>query len=115
MNDFMKGRNGADELTIVMGFAGIVIAMIGSMARVQWLSWIAIAVSRTCTDAPAINAASATATPILKNRLFLFIAFLSRACDRPHRGWSPSPHRQPFPGWGLAADQNEIARVCRSP
>ena len=23
MNDFMKGRNGADELTIVMGFAGI--------------------------------------------------------------------------------------------
>ena len=44
MNDFMKGRNGADELTIVMGFAGIVIAMIGSMARVQWLSWVAIAV-----------------------------------------------------------------------
>lgn len=32
MNDFMKGRNGADELTIVMGFAGIVIAMIGSIA-----------------------------------------------------------------------------------
>ncbi len=44
MNDFMKGRNGADELTIVMGFAGIVIAMIGSMTRIQWLSWIAIAV-----------------------------------------------------------------------
>ena len=44
MNDFMKGRNGADELTIVMGFSGIVIAMIGSMARIQWLSWIAIAV-----------------------------------------------------------------------
>ncbi len=44
MNDFMKGRNGADELTIVMGFAGIVIAMIGSTARIQWLSWIAIAV-----------------------------------------------------------------------
>ena len=44
MNDFMKGRNGADELTIVMGFAGIAIAMIGSLARVQWLSWIAIAV-----------------------------------------------------------------------
>ena len=44
MNDFMKGRNGADELTIVMGFAGIVIAMIGSIARIQWLSWIAIAV-----------------------------------------------------------------------
>ena len=44
MNDFMKGRNGADELTIVLGFAGIIIAMIGSMARIQWLSWIAIAV-----------------------------------------------------------------------
>ena len=44
MNDFMKGRNGADELTIVMGFAGIIIAMIGSIARIQWLSWIAIAV-----------------------------------------------------------------------
>ena len=44
MNDFMNGRNGADELTIVMGFAGIVIAMIGSIARIQWLSWIAIAV-----------------------------------------------------------------------
>lgn len=44
MNDFMKGRNGADELTVVMGFAGIVIAMIGSIARIQWLSWIAIAV-----------------------------------------------------------------------
>ena len=44
MNDFMKGRNGADELTIVMGFAGIVIAIIGSIARIQWLSWIAIAV-----------------------------------------------------------------------
>ena len=44
MNDFMKGRNGADELTIVMGFAGIIIAMIGSMARIQWLSWVAIAV-----------------------------------------------------------------------
>ena len=44
MNDFMKGRNGADELTIVMGFVGIVIAMIGSIAHIQWLSWIAIAV-----------------------------------------------------------------------
>ena len=40
----MKGRNGADELTIVMGFVGIVIAMIGSIAHIQWLSWIAIAV-----------------------------------------------------------------------
>ncbi len=44
MNDFMKGRNGADELTIVLGFIGIIFAMVGSMARHQWLSWIAIAV-----------------------------------------------------------------------
>ena len=44
MNDFMKGRTGADELTIVICFAGIVIAMIGSIARIQWLSWIDIAV-----------------------------------------------------------------------
>ena len=44
MNDFMKGRNDADEFTIVLGLTGIVIAMIGSMARIQWLSWIAIAV-----------------------------------------------------------------------
>ena len=44
MNDFMKGRNVADELTIVMGFAGIIIAMIGSIAHIQWLSWIDIAV-----------------------------------------------------------------------
>lgn len=44
MNDFMKGRNGADELTIVLGFFGIVLAMIGSLAHFQWLSWIAIAV-----------------------------------------------------------------------
>ena len=44
MNDFMKGRNGADELTIVLGFIGIIFAMVGSMARIQWLSWIAIAV-----------------------------------------------------------------------
>ena len=44
MHDFTKGRKGADELTIVMGFAGIILAMIGSIARIQWLSWIAIAV-----------------------------------------------------------------------
>ena len=72
MNDFMKGRNGADELTIVMGFAGIVIAMIGSMARIQWLSWIAIAVivlgvlrglSRTSTRAEGDDTfVAATAT-----------------------------------------------------
>ena len=35
MNDFMKGRNGADELTVVLGFAGIIIAMIGSIARIR--------------------------------------------------------------------------------
>ena len=36
MNDFMKGRNGADELTVVLGFAGIIIAMIGSFMPMQW-------------------------------------------------------------------------------
>ena len=35
MNDFMKGRNGADELTIVLGFIGIIFAMVGSMAHHQ--------------------------------------------------------------------------------
>ena len=44
MDNFMKGRNGADELTIVLGFTGIIFAMVGSTARIQWLSWIAIAV-----------------------------------------------------------------------
>lgn len=44
MDNFMKGRNGADELTIVLGFFGIILAMIGSLAHFQWLSWIAIAV-----------------------------------------------------------------------
>ena len=29
MDNFMKGRNGADELTIVLGFFGIILAMIG--------------------------------------------------------------------------------------
>ena len=44
MDNFMKGRNGADELTIVLGFFGIILAMIGSLAHFQWLNWIAIAV-----------------------------------------------------------------------
>lgn len=44
MDNFMKGRNGADELTIMLGFFGIILAMIGSIAHFQWLSWIAIAV-----------------------------------------------------------------------
>ena len=44
MDNFMKGRNGADELTIVLGFFGIILAMVGSLAHFQWLSWIAIAV-----------------------------------------------------------------------
>lgn len=44
MDNFMKGRNGADELTIVLGFFGIILAMIGSLAHFQWLSWITIAV-----------------------------------------------------------------------
>ena len=44
MDNFMKGRNGADELTIVLGFFGIILAMVGSLAHFQWLSWIAMIV-----------------------------------------------------------------------
>ena len=42
MDKFMKDRYGADELTIVLGIAGVVLALIGSIAQAQWLSWIAI-------------------------------------------------------------------------
>lgn len=42
MDKFMKDRYGADELTIVLGICGIVIALIGSLARIQWLNWVAI-------------------------------------------------------------------------
>lgn len=42
MDNFMKGRYGADELTIVMGLAGLILALIGSLTHQQWLTWVAI-------------------------------------------------------------------------
>lgn len=44
MDDFMKDRYGADELTTVMGVAGMVLAFAGTVARLQWLSYIGLAV-----------------------------------------------------------------------
>ena len=44
MDKFMKGRYGADELTITLGVAGVIIALVASLARVQWLTWVAILV-----------------------------------------------------------------------
>ena len=42
MDKFMKGRYGADELTIALGVAGLIIALVASLARMQWLTWVAI-------------------------------------------------------------------------
>lgn len=42
MDKFMKGRYGADELTITLGLAGVIIALIASLARIQWLTWVAV-------------------------------------------------------------------------
>lgn len=93
----MKGRNGADELTIVMGFAGIIIAMIGSMARIQWLSWIAIAVivigvlrglSKNIDARHKENEAFVAATANVPG-LGKFVASLAPAPQRP------APHAQP--------------------
>ena len=97
MNDFMKGRNGADELTIVMGFAGIVIAMIGSLARIQWLSWIAIAIivigvlrglSKNIEARRKENAAFVAATANVPG-LGKFVASLGGGAARP------TPRAQP--------------------
>ena len=38
----MKGRYGADELTITLGVAGVIIALIASLARMPRLTWVAI-------------------------------------------------------------------------
>lgn len=43
MGDFMKDRNGADELTTAMGFAGMALALIGSLASIKALSWFGLA------------------------------------------------------------------------
>ena len=44
MNDFMKDRYGADELTISLGLAGAIIALIASLLNARVLTWIAVAV-----------------------------------------------------------------------
>ena len=44
MNDFMKDRYGVDDLTTALGGAGMVVALIGSLVRVSWIQWVAIAV-----------------------------------------------------------------------
>lgn len=44
MNDFMKDRYGVDELTCVLGGAGMLLALIGSIARIDPLTWIALAI-----------------------------------------------------------------------
>ncbi len=42
MNDFMKDRHGADELTITLGLLGVIIALIGSLLSAKVLSWISV-------------------------------------------------------------------------
>ena len=42
MNDFMNGRRGVDELTTALGFASMVLALIGSIFSISWLGWIAL-------------------------------------------------------------------------
>ena len=44
MQDFMKDRYGVDELTYLLGLSGMVLALIGSLANLRALSWLAIAV-----------------------------------------------------------------------
>lgn len=44
MDKFMKDRYGADELTIVLGIVGFILSLIGLIAQVLWLNWIAIVV-----------------------------------------------------------------------
>ncbi|MDY2777424.1 MAG: hypothetical protein SOU51_03510 [Collinsella sp.] len=43
MQDFMKGRYGVDDLTIALGGIGMVLALIGTLAKLGLLSWIALA------------------------------------------------------------------------
>ncbi len=44
MNDFMKDRYGVDELTCVLGGAGMLLALIGTIANLDPLTWIALAI-----------------------------------------------------------------------
>ena len=43
MQDFMKDRYGVDDLTIALGGISIILALIGTVAKVGFLSWIALA------------------------------------------------------------------------
>ncbi len=43
MQEFMKDRYGVDDLTIGLGVLGMLLALIGSLAKVSVLSWIALA------------------------------------------------------------------------
>ena len=38
----MNGRRGVDELTTALGFASMVLALIGSIFSISWLGWIAL-------------------------------------------------------------------------
>lgn len=42
MDNFMKGRYGADELTTTIGLLGMLLALIGGLAHTRWLTWAAI-------------------------------------------------------------------------
>ncbi|WP_419052901.1 hypothetical protein [Collinsella stercoris] len=44
MNDFMKDRYGVDELAMIMGGTGVVLALIGTIANLDPLTWLALAV-----------------------------------------------------------------------
>lgn len=44
MQNFMKDRYGVDELTTIMGFGGMILALIGTLAHWTPLSWIALAI-----------------------------------------------------------------------
>lgn len=44
MGNFMNGRYGADELTTTIGIGGMIVALIGAMAHVRWLSWTALVI-----------------------------------------------------------------------
>jgi ribosomal protein S27AE len=43
MNDFMKDRYGVDELTGVLGALGLLLALIGTIAKFDPLTWFALA------------------------------------------------------------------------
>lgn len=43
MNEFMKDRYGVDQLTGVLGALGLVLALIGTIANLDPLTWLALA------------------------------------------------------------------------